>query len=391
MSEHDAFASLTSGGAAGDSGTPESSPAVEDFTLDDFTSDDAQMRSCLDLARVAARTDLPILILGESGTGKTLLARAIHNSSPRAGAPFVAFNAAALSDTLVDSQLFGHERGAFTGATRRVKGKFELAHGGTLFIDEIADMATSAQAKILRAVEHGEFERLGSETLQHAIVRLISATHLPIHRFIGSDHFRRDLFYRISGITIHLPPLRDRPNDLRALIAAEIASASRQQGRSISALSKLAAQRLLSHRWPGNLRELRQVLHTAVALTEGTTVQSEAILLGADEIPPAADGPAPRKEPATLAEPAVPSLSADGTSREDLRLRSVELRHIHRVLEMTGGNKRRAARLLGLSRSTLDRKLSGGDGDPHEAADGAVKGGRSPIGRATADLGYLSR
>jgi transcriptional regulator with PAS, ATPase and Fis domain len=390
MNEHDAFASLTSGGTASGSATPESSPAVEDFTLDDFTSDDAQMRSCLDLARVAARTDLPILILGESGTGKTLLARAIHNSSPRAGAPFVAFNAAALSETLVDSQLFGHERGAFTGATRRVKGKFELAHGGTLFIDEIADMATSAQAKILRAVEHGEFERLGSETLQHAIVRLISATHLPIHRFIGSDHFRRDLFYRISGITIHLPPLRDRPNDLRALIAAEIATASRQQGRSISALSKLAAQRLLAHRWPGNLRELRQVLHTAVALTEGTTIQSEAILLGADEIPPVADGQGTVRAEQTHAEPTVPSLSADGGSREDLQLRSVELRHIHRVLEMTGGNKRRAARILGLSRSTLDRKLSG-DGEPHEAADGAVKGGRSSIGRVTADLGYLSR
>ena len=124
----------------------------EHFTLDDFTTEDAEMRACLELARVAARTELPILILGESGTGKTLLARAIHNSSNRAAAPFIAFNAAALSDTLVDSQLFGHERGAFTGATRRVKGKFELAHGATLFIDEIADMATSAQAKILRAV-----------------------------------------------------------------------------------------------------------------------------------------------------------------------------------------------------------------------------------------------
>jgi transcriptional regulator with PAS, ATPase and Fis domain len=340
------------------------------FMLDDFTTDDAEMRACLDLARVAARTELPILILGESGTGKTLLARAIHNSSPRSGAPFVAFNAAALSETLVDSQLFGHERGAFTGATRRVKGKFELAHGGTLFIDEIADMATSAQAKILRAVEHGEFERLGSETLQHAVVRLISATHHPIDRFIGSDHFRRDLFYRISGITIHLPPLRERPSDLRALIAAEISTASKQQGRTISALSKTAAERLLAHAWPGNLRELRQVLQTAVALTEGPTIQSGAILLG-QTVP---DGDHERGG-GTAADAEREALHADaglagvGTNRTDpdderheLLLRTIEQRHIHRVLELTGGNKRRAARLLGLSRSTLDRKLSGWEG-----------------------------
>jgi transcriptional regulator with PAS, ATPase and Fis domain len=370
----------------------------EHFTLDDFTTEDADMRACLELARVAARTELPILILGESGTGKTLLARAIHNSSPRAAAPFVAFNAAALSDTLVDSQLFGHERGAFTGATRRVKGKFELAHGGTLFIDEIADMATSAQAKILRAVEHGEFERLGSETLQHAMVRLISATHLPIHRFIGSDHFRRDLFYRISGITIHLPPLRERPRDLRALIAAEVANASRLQGRSISALSKVAAERLLAHRWPGNLRELRQVLHTAVALTSGEIISAEAILLG--EAEPAEDrelrtAPA-REAPRGGPEEVNANLDQHGdeggvpSGSRELLLRTIEQRHIQRVLELTGGNKRRAARLLGLSRSTLDRKLSGWDDVPpatpgRPIPDAAVLGHSSvsPVGGAS--------
>ena len=360
--------------------------AAERYTLEDFTTDDPEMRACLEMARVAARTELPILILGESGTGKTLLARAIHNTSPRAGAPFVAFNAAALSETLVDSQLFGHERGAFTGATRRVKGKFELAHGGTLFIDEIADMATSAQAKILRAVEHGEFERLGSETLQNAVVRLISATHLPIHRFIGSDHFRRDLFYRISGITIHLPPLRERPGDLRALIAAEIANASRNQRREITALSKVAAARLFSHPWPGNLRELRQVLHTAVALTEGDTIQSESILLGELEEPThndsaERDGDAGRTRSSPARHHSQGHDVSDHFDEEDLSLRTMELRHIHRVLDLTGGNKRRAARLLGLSRSTLDRKLSGAEGGA--AADNlpgreVVIGDRSP-------------
>ncbi|HUF31184.1 MAG TPA: sigma 54-interacting transcriptional regulator [Gemmatimonadaceae bacterium] len=362
--------------------------AVERYTLEDFITDDPEMRACLELARVAARTELPILILGESGTGKTLLARAIHNSSPRASAPFIAFNAAALSETLVDSQLFGHERGAFTGATRRVKGKFELAHGGTLFIDEIADMATSAQAKILRAVEHGEFERLGSETLQNAVVRLISATHLPIHRFIGSDHFRRDLFYRISGITIHLPPLRERPGDLRALIAAEIANASRHQQREITALSKVAAARLFAHRWPGNLRELRQVLHTAVALTEGDTIQSESILLGDLDEPSHHDG-AVREGELEVTRPTIGEFAphrhddvAPHAGEGDLRLRTIELRHIHLVLDITGGNKRRAARLLGLSRSTLDRKLSGADGaaasDRVSRTKDVTAGDRSP-------------
>jgi transcriptional regulator with PAS, ATPase and Fis domain len=177
-------------------------------TLDDFHSDDAPMQRCLELARLAARTDLPILVVGESGTGKTLLARAIHNSSRRAAAPFVSFNAAALSDTLLDSQLFGHEKGAFTGADRVVRGKFELAHEGTLFLDEIADMSAAAQAKILRAVEYGQFERLGSEALQVADVRLISATHWPLARLVAADRFRKDLFYRISGITLALPSWR---------------------------------------------------------------------------------------------------------------------------------------------------------------------------------------
>ena len=304
------------------------------FTLDDFSSNDEAMCACLDRARIAARTDLPVLLLGESGTGKTLLAHALHSASERRRAPFVSFNAAALSETLLDSQLFGHEAGAFTGATRRVKGKFELAHKGTLFIDEIADMTPAAQAKILRAVEYGEFERLGSESLEVADVRLVSATHLPIARYIESEQFRKDLFYRISGFTISIPPLRQRPNDLRALLASEIAAAAAAQGKAIVGLSKAAAGMLLSHTWPGNLRELKRVVHTAVAITDGTVVQPEAVLL---------DAP--------LEQEVAPSAGADQT------LRGVELRHIHHVLAQHQGNKRQAALVLGVSRTTLDRKL----------------------------------
>src|SRR5262245_21832362 len=188
-------------------------------TLDDFFTQDSSMQACLNRSRLAARTDLPILILGESGSGKTILAPAIHNSSSRRRAPLVSFNAAALSETLIDSQLFCHEPGAFTGADRRVKGKFELADGGTLFVDEVADLTATAQSKILRAVETGEFERLGSETLRRADVRLISATHYRIDPGEQNGRFRQDLFFRISGITITVPPLRDRPQDLPLLLA----------------------------------------------------------------------------------------------------------------------------------------------------------------------------
>ena len=298
-------------------------------SLDDFQSADAPMQKCLHLARLAAKTDLPILIVGESGTGKTLLARAIHESSRRAKSPFVAFNAAALSDTLVDSQLFGHEKGAFTGADKTVRGKFELAHTGTLFIDEIADMSSTAQAKILRAVEYGEFEKLGSEALQRADVRVISATHWPLEKFVSTDRFRHDLFYRISGIVLSLPPLRARPHDLRSLIASEIRLASRTEGKTIAGLAKDAADRLFAYTWPGNLRQLKTVIQTAVALTPTEVIPAEAILL--NEV---------------------------GEAPSAFSLDAAEQRHIHDVLARVGGNKRQAARVLGVSRSTLDRKLS---------------------------------
>jgi transcriptional regulator with PAS, ATPase and Fis domain len=312
-------------------------------TLDDFVTHDPPMQACLERARVAARTDLPVLILGESGTGKTLMARAIHNSSQRAKSPFISFNAAALSDTLLDSQLFGHERGAFTGAQNRVKGKFELADTGTLFFDEIADLSPQGQSKILRAIEYGEFERLGSETLRTADVRLLSATHYSVAALTRDGRFREDLFYRINGVTVNVPPLRARPKDLPLLLVSEIARASRAQNKSIVGLDRQAADRLFNYQWPGNLRELSKVVQAAVALTGGDVIPAEALLLQHDS--PLPDVALPS---------AVPMTAAGGQS---MLLKDAIHGHIRAVLDRVDGNKRRAARELGVARATLERKL----------------------------------
>jgi transcriptional regulator with PAS, ATPase and Fis domain len=316
--------------------------ASQDATLDDFVSSAPPMQACLERARLAARTELPVLILGESGTGKTILARAIHNSSARAAGPFVSFNAAALSETLIDSQLFGHERGAFTGAHAHVKGKFELADCGTLFLDEVADLSAQGQSKILRAIEYGEFERLGSETLRQANVRVLSATHHRPTTLVKDRQFREDLLYRINAFTIVVPPLRARPQDLPVLVASEIARASRVQGKSIAGLDPAAVDRVFGYHWPGNLRELSRVLQAAVAITNDALIPVTALMFHSDLAPGAG-------EHAEIDTPIAPAGS--------LRLRDAVHAHIRFVLRHTRGNKRRAARELGIGRMTLERKL----------------------------------
>src|SRR3954451_14466800 len=205
--------------------------ALSNLKLEDLTTTNEAMAHCLRLAALASKSDVPVVLLGETGTGKTLLARAIHNSSLRAGRPFISFNASAMSDTLLESQLFGHERGAFTGAQQTLKGKFELADGGTIFLDEISEMSPLAQVKILRVLEYGEFERLGSERMLTCHARIICASNCSLRERARQGKFREDLFHRLNGLTLLIPPLRERLEELQALIASELRSVSEQIGK----------------------------------------------------------------------------------------------------------------------------------------------------------------
>src|ERR1700747_932725 len=207
------------------------------------------MARCFQLAALAAKSDVPVVLLGETGTGKTLLAHAIHNSSTRASQPFIAFNASAISDTLLESQLFGHERGAFTGAQQSIKGKFELAAGGTLFLAEISEMSPLARVKILRVLEYGEFERLGSERMLTSNARIICASNCSLRDRVRQGKIREDLYQGLTGLTLLIPPLRERLQDLPALIAAELKAAGAKEGKEITAIHPEAMEKLIHHEW----------------------------------------------------------------------------------------------------------------------------------------------
>src|SRR5439155_9483397 len=251
---------------------------LANFKVQDLFPDNQAMLRCLRLASLAEESDVPVLILGETGTGKTLLAQAVHNSSARAGNRFISFKASAMSDTLLESQLFGHERGAFTGAQKTVKGKFELADSGTLFLDEIADMSPLAQAKILRAVEYGEFERLGSERMLRSNARMVSATNTSLRQRIREGRCREDLYHRLAGLTLWIPPLRQRLEDLPGLIAVELKTQAAEARKKITAIHPTAMDLLLAYEWPGNLRELHHTIRTVVLFCQAEEVRPDQIV-----------------------------------------------------------------------------------------------------------------
>jgi transcriptional regulator with PAS, ATPase and Fis domain len=318
---------------------------VEDLT----TANDAMAR-CLRLAALASKSDVPVVLLGETGTGKTLLAHAIHNSSARREKAFIAFNASAMSDTLLESQLFGHERGAFTGAQQTVKGKFELANNGTLFLDEISEMSPLAQVKILRVLEYGEFERLGSERMLTSNVRIICATNCSLRERVQQGKFREDLYHRLNGLTLLIPPLRERQEELSALIASELKAAAANEGKEITAIHPEAMERLLMYPWPGNLRELSHTVRTMTLFCDGSVILPEHVIFPPD---------LKRQEPDSASErPFVmrPETGALPVGR-DLTLSGAVARHVKFVYEQTGRNQRRTARVLAISRATLVRHL----------------------------------
>ena len=327
---------------------------LANFKVQDLCTENEAMHRCLTLASLAAESDVPVLILGETGTGKTLLAQAIHNSSARSGNRFISFNASAMSETLLESQLFGHERGAFTGAQKAVKGKFELADSGTLFLDEVADMSPLAQAKILRAVEYGEFERLGSERMLRANVRIISATNTSLLERIRQGRFREDLYHRLAGLILLIPPLCQRLEDLPGLIAAELDTQARMAGKKLTSIHPLAMERLLHYRWPGNLRELHHTIRTVVLFCNQEEVQPEHVVFQPDlsTVDARPENGVGHRGFGSRA-PVLPALP----NGDDFSLSNALQRHIRAVYQHSGRNQRQAARLLRISRARLVRHL----------------------------------
>jgi transcriptional regulator with PAS, ATPase and Fis domain len=319
--------------------------------LEDLTTSNDAMARCLQLARLAAKSDVPVVLLGETGTGKTLLAQAIHNSSVRANRPFISFNASAISDTLLESQLFGHERGAFTGAQQTVKGKFELADRGTLFLDEISEMSSLAQVKILRVLEYGEFERLGSERMLTSNARIICASNCSLRERVRLGKLREDLYQRLNGLTLLIPALRERLEELPALIAAELQAAGAKEGKHIAAIHPEAMEKLLRHEWPGNLRELSHTVRTMALFCNGSVVLPEHVVFPSDLKPDRTESGNDK-----------PMSQLAGNHREaddgnDLSLERAMQKHVRFVYDHANQNQRRTARLLGISRSTLSRYL----------------------------------
>jgi two-component system nitrogen regulation response regulator GlnG len=308
------------------------------------------------IGRVAAQ-DVPVLITGESGTGKELVARAIYHHGPRARAPFLALNCAAIPENLLESELFGHEKGAFTGADRRRIGKFEQCHGGTILLDEIGDMPLALQAKMLRLLQEQAFERIGGHEMVRTDVRLIAATHRDLKAWSEEGKFRPDLYYRLNVFTIHLPPLRERPDDLPPLVQHYLRRFSRDLGREVREVAPEALERLRRHSWPGNIRELQSVLKQALLQASGTSLLPAFL--------PALPGEPCGPDPAAQSAAEDPNLEAFislclGFDKGDLygeTHRRVDRRLLTRVLEDNGGNQHQAARRLGIARETLRRRL----------------------------------
>ncbi len=291
------------------------------------------LRAVLELAHRVAASDATVLVLGESGTGKEVVAREIHRASPRLHQPFIAVNCSAIPETLLESELFGHEKGSFTGAVRQKKGRFELAEGGTIFLDEIGDMSPALQAKLLRFLQDHRLQRVGGSVDVTVDARVIAATNRDMERDVAEGRFREDLFFRLNVVTITVPPLRERPEDV-PLLVEHFLKLHAPEGTKPKKVSPRAMRLLMGHPWPGNVRELENAIQRAVVLSRGETIFPEHL--------------PPRVRAAESAEPAA------GGGRT---MREVERDVIVKTLKETGSNRTKAAVILGISRRTLQNKI----------------------------------
>ena len=294
-----------------------------------------EMKKIFDLLRRVAPTKASVLITGESGVGKELIADALHNLSPRADKPFVKVHCAALAESLLESELFGHEKGAFTGAAGRKRGRFELAHEGTLFLDEIGEINQNVQIKILRALQERKFERVGGEDTVEVDVRVVAATNRDLKAEIEKGNFREDLFYRLNVVAIHVPPLRERKDDIPLLASAFLREFADENGKAIEGFDPKARAALYAYRWPGNVRELRNCVESAVVMAKGS-------LVALDDLPPSVG------EAGGVDVIRIPSGSSMAEAEKVM---------IRETLAAQGGNKSRTAEILGIGRKTLYQKL----------------------------------
>jgi DNA-binding NtrC family response regulator len=295
----------------------------------------SEMRRIFELLRRVAPTRANVLVSGESGVGKELVADAIHNLSPRREGPFIKVHCAALAESLLESELFGHEKGAFTGAAARKKGRFELADGGTLFLDEIGEINQTVQIKILRVIQERSFERVGGEGTVEVDVRIVAATNRDLKKEVDEGRFREDLYYRLNVVNIHVPPLRERRDDIPILAMSFLREFAEENGKAIEGFDAKARQAIYAHAWPGNVRELRNCMESAVVMTRGP-------LVTVDDLPPSI------RRDAAESSMNVPA----GSSIAD-----AERIIIKETLLALGGNKSRTAEVLGIGRKTLYQKL----------------------------------
>jgi Nif-specific regulatory protein len=312
-----------------------------DIRYDLISGKSPSMAEVVETLRAAAPTRSTVLLLGESGVGKEVLARAIHRWSDRADGPFIAVNCVALTAELLESELFGHERGAFTGALAQKRGRFELAQGGTIFLDEIGDLDPKLQAKLLRALQEREFQRVGGTRDIRVDVRVIAATNRDLHHAMAERTFREDLYYRLAVVSVRVPPLRERREDISSLAEDLLARFARDLGKGQLALSADALDRLQSSEWPGNVRQLSNTIERAAVLAKGPVIRATDLAMDASRSTP---------PPASLADP----LDAFPLSEA---VEGYKMRRIRQALAQTGGNQSRAAELLGVRQSNLSRLM----------------------------------